>query len=309
MHYLISGGSGFIGRPLVTGLLADGHRVTVLTRDYARARLRMGSKPTLVCNVSELAPETDIDVMINLAGAGIADRRWTNPRKRVLMDSRVKITRQMVDLIQRLRKPPLIFVSASAIGFYGASDDRPLRESDPAVTDEFTHELCKRWEAEALRASALGVRTVITRFGIVLGKGGGMIARLNLPFRLGLGGRLGSGEQILSWVHRDDVIAAIRYLIADEQCDGVFNVTAPEAVSNAEFTRALARVLRRPAVFPMPVFVVCALFGEMGERLLLRGQRVVPHRLTGMGFRFAFPTVEPALAEATGSDAGNPGSL
>lgn len=305
MHCLISGGTGFIGRRLVASLLADGHRVTVLTRDYARARLRVGSKPSIVCNLGELTPDTDIDVMINLAGPGIADRRWTAARKRILMDSRIETTQQMVDLMKRLKHPPRVFVSASAIGFYGASDDRPLGESDPAVSGGFSHELCKRWEAEAMRATASGVRTVITRFGVVLGEGGGMVARLKLPFSLGLGGRLGSGDQILSWVHMNDVIKAIRYLIADEKCDGVFNVTAPGAVSNAGFTQALASVLHRPVLLPMPAVLVRLLFGEMGGELLLSGQRVVPERLTRMGFGFEFPVVEAALAEATGSGAGS----
>ncbi len=303
MHYLISGGTGFIGKPLVAALRGDGHEVSVLTRDYAAARKRLGSDVTLLRSVDGIAADQPIDVVINLAGAGIADRRWSARRKRELLDSRVRTTQDLVQLVQRLRTRPDCFLSASAVGYYGASDDRPLTETEPAVTSEFTHELCRRWEEEALRVSALGVRTVITRFGVVFGPDGGMLARLEWPFRLALGGRLGSGRQMLSWVHRDDVISAIRFLIDDERHSGVFNVTAPKPVSNADFTRALARAVHRPAIMHMPSAVVRLLFGEMGDRLLLHGQCVMPARLQESGFEFLFPGVDEALQQAMGRSA------
>jgi len=303
MHYLISGGTGFIGKPLVAALCGDGHEVSVLTRDYAAARKRLGPDVSLLRSLDGIPADQQIDVIVNLAGAGIADRRWSARRKRELLDSRVHTTHELVELVQRLRTRPRCFLSASAVGYYGASDDTPLTETDTAVTREFTHELCRRWEEEALRVSALDVRTVITRFGVVLGSGGGMLARLEWPFRLALGGRLGSGHQMLTWVHRDDVISAIRFLIDDERHDGVFNVTAPQPVTNAAFTRALARAVGRPAIMHMPSAAVRLLFGEMGDRLLLNGQCVMPARLQESGFEFSYPEVDAALQQAMGRGA------
>jgi len=300
MHYLLTGGTGFVGTALCRGLLDDGHRVSVLTRDYARARMRLGQEVDLLRELQELPSTEAIDVIVNLAGAPIAERRWSDRRKRVLADSRVETTRQIVQLVQRLEQRPECMVSASAIGYYGAGDARPLTENSPA-NSEFTHELCKRWEAEARKVEAAGVRTCIARLGIVLGPGGGMLQKLLTPFRLGLGGRLGSGEQMMSWVHRDDVVAVIRRLSEDQSMDGVFNVTAPAPVSNAEFTRALARTLGRPALLPLPAWFVRLVFGEMGDRLLLNGQCVMPARLQEAGYGFRYRDIEEALrASLTG---------
>jgi uncharacterized protein (TIGR01777 family) len=297
MQFLISGGSGFIGQSLVPRLLAAGHAVIVLTRDYAATRLRLGPEVTLVRELDELDGDTEIDVMINLAGAGIADRRWTRARKQVLLDSRLQTTRAMVQLVQRLSRRPQCFISGSAVGYYGASDGQVLSEQAAVVNDEFSHQLCRRWEEEALKMSALGVRTCVVRLGVVLGRGGGMLKRLAPPFRFGLGGRLGSGQQMLSWVHMDDVVAALEHLIQDASCEGIYNLTAPHPASNEKFTRSLARVLKRPAVLPMPAPMVWLLFGEMGDRLLLHGQAVVPSRLLEEGFVFSYPEIEPALRD------------
>lgn len=299
MHFLISGGTGFIGSRLVPALLARGDRVSVLTRDYARARRRLGVDVELIRDLEEVTAEQSVDVMINLAGAGIADRPWTTSRKRVLVQSRVDTTRQLLDLIQRLDRKPACLISASAIGYYGASDGRPLNEAAQA-NSEFSHELCKQWEAEARKAEALGVRTCITRLGIVLGGREGMLKRLLLPFQLGLGGRIGSGEQMMSWVHVDDVVAAMLFLAEREELDGVFNLTAPNAVTNEVFTAALARQLNRPRLLPMPAWLVRTLFGEMGDRLLLHGQNVVPEHLQEAGFRFSQVEIDHALARCLG---------
>lgn len=297
MHYLITGGTGFIGRVLCSRLREEGHRVSVLTRDYAKARLQLGPEIELLRELQELDSNTRIDVIINLAGAPIADRRWTARRKRVLVDSRVEVTAAIYRLVQRLAHRPECLVTASAVGYYGASDERPLTEDAPA-NSEFTHELCKRWEEEARKIEALGVRTCIVRLGIVLGPKGGMLQKLLTPFRLGLGGRLGDGRQFMSWVHRDDVIEVIHWLSTNSQASGVYNLTAPEPVRNAEFTRSLASVLRRPALFPMPAWLVRLLFGEMGDRLLLHGQCVVPVRLQEAGYRFQYEEITEALRDS-----------
>ncbi|MEX1197335.1 MAG: TIGR01777 family oxidoreductase [Pseudohongiellaceae bacterium] len=297
MHYLITGGTGFVGQALCRRLLDEGHRVSVLTRDYARARTTLGRDVELLRELQELDAGEQIDVIVNLAGAPIADRRWSPRRKTELVDSRVGTTRQIIQLVQRLQHRPQCLISASAVGFYGAGDAKPLTEQSPA-NNEFSHELCKRWEEEARKAEAAGVRTCIIRLGIVLGRGGGMLQKLLTPFRLGLGGRLGSGSQMMSWVHRDDVVEVIRRLSEDTSLEGVFNLTAPAPVSNAEFTRALAGVLRRPAVLPLPAWFVRLVFGEMGDRLLLNGQCVMPARLQDAGYGFRYREVREALRDS-----------
>lgn len=293
-HVLITGGTGFVGVPLTLFLLRQGWAVTILVRDYARSRQLIGAEPVLIRSLDEIESTDKIDVMINLAGAGIADKRWTHARKKILLDSRVMTTRSLVALAQRLESRPGLLISASAVGFYGSSDERQLNEQAPGG-DEFTHELCKRWEEEASKAEALGMRVCLLRLGVVLAADGGMLAKLLPIFRLGLGGRTGSGQQYLSWIHRDDVIAVIDWLINSER-QGVFNVTAPHAVTNARFSELLAHTLHRPCLFPQPSAMVQLMFGEMGERLLLNGQNVVPARLLGEGFVFSYPTAQEALA-------------
>lgn len=294
MHYLITGGTGFVGKALCQRLTNDGHRVSVLTRDYARARMRLGREVELLRELQELEADERIDVIVNLAGAPITDRRWTASRKAELVNSRVEITRQVLQLVQRLEHRPQCLISGSAVGFYGASDARPLTEQSPA-NNEFSHELCKRWEEEARKIEALGVRTCIIRMGVVLGQGGGMLQKLLTPFRLGLGGRLGSGRQMMSWVHRDDVVDVILWFAGNESLEGVFNLTAPAPVSNAEFTRTLAEVLGRPALMPLPAWFIRLVFGEMGDRLLLNGQCVMPARLQEAGYSFRYREIREAL--------------
>lgn len=295
MQILITGGTGFIGSRLIEELLAGGHELTVLVRDYARARLILGTGPELVRSLDEIAHDRLFGAIINLAGAGIADKRWTRARKRLLLSSRLQTTRALVQLCQRLRQPPGLLLSASAVGFYGAHGAEALTETSP-VNDEFSHELCKRWEEEARKVESLGVRVCIMRLGVVLGAGGGMLGRLVPIFRLGLGGRIGDGEQMLSWVHRADVIGVMQFLLASEAESGVFNVTAPGAVTNREFTRELAAAVKRPALLPMPAPMVQLMFGEMGDRLLLHGQNVKPARLQTLGFEFRYPDLHSALS-------------
>lgn len=295
---LLTGATGFIGVPLVAALRTQGWQVTALVRDYARARRLLGGGVLLIKSLDEIDAEEQVDVIINLAGAGIADKRWTRARKKQLLDSRLQVTRALVQLAHRLETKPARLLSASAIGFYGASDNKPLDENAVA-SDEFTHELCKRWEQEAKKAEALGVSVSIMRLGVVLAAGGGMLGRLMPIFKCGLGGRTGSGAQYLSWIHRDDVLAAIQWLMTSGS-RGVYNLTAPGAVTNVRFSECFAAALGRPAWFAQPAIMVNLMFGEMGERLLLNGQNVVPARLQREGFRFLYPELDKALAASVG---------
>ena len=290
---LVTGATGFIGVPLMTSLRAQGWHSIALVRDYARARMLLGPEVELIRNLGELGPDTPIDAIINLAGAGIADKAWSKNRKKELLESRLLTTRAVVHLIQRLSRKPSHLLSASAIGFYGASDAQPLNES-AAAGEGFSHELCKRWEEEARKAEVTGIAVTLMRLGVVLAADGGMLGRLLPVFRLGLGGRTGSGQQYLSWIHRNDAIAAMLWLL-EHPLSGVVNLTAPHAVTNAAFSAALAAQLHRPAIFAQPEVIVRAIFGEMGEELLLSGQNVVPARLQDQGFQFSYPHIQLAL--------------
>jgi uncharacterized protein (TIGR01777 family) len=294
--FLITGGTGFIGSQLVRGLVSAGHTVVVLTRDPARQKGRYGDQVRYISDFDAIAKNTHFTAVINLAGEGIGDKRWSRVRKQALLDSRVKLTGKLIQLLERLETRPAVMVSGSAVGWYGAHDDAPLTETS-AFNPEFTHDLCQAWEDAAGRVKALGIRLCIVRLGIVLGRNGGVLKRLLPPFRFGLGGRIGSGRQVMSWVHLDDVLKAINFLVNRTDLNGVFNLTAPRAVSNADFTRGIGLAISRPTLLPLPGFMVKLLFGEMGDRLLLQGQNVVPARLQAAGFIFDYPVVEEAFAD------------
>jgi uncharacterized protein (TIGR01777 family) len=289
MKVLITGGTGFVGSHLVEYLLGKGCNITILTRDKAK----VAGGVEAISDIDEIKPSKKIDVIVNLAGAPIS-KRWSEKYKQELIDSRVNTTKGIISLIKKLKHKPELLISASAIGYYGSQDDTPLYENSPPL-NEFTHQLCKKWENEALKAEKIGVRVCITRLGVVLGKNDGALKQMIYPFKLGLGGKIGSGEQYFSWVHIDDVIAAFIFLVENKNQTGIYNVTAPNPVSNTEFTKALGRQLKRLTLFPMPTFVVKLLFGEKGETLLLNGQRVVPNKLKKAGFRFKYPKINEAL--------------
>ena len=297
-HYLVTGGTGFIGTRLVKELTAAGHRVTIFSRHPARHRARFSDAVSLVDSLGSIHSSEHFDGIVNLAGAGIADKRWTAERKRVLIDSHAGVTRDVVGLAARLETRPAVMVSGSAVGWYGAQGDRVLDEqAEPADPGEdFGHELCRRWEDAAQPVREHGLRLCIVRLGPVLEKHGGMLGRLLPPFRMGLGGRLGDGRQIISWVHLQDVVRAIQFLLASSGASGVYNLTAPLPVSNRVFSRELARALRRPAVLPLPGPVIRAVFGEMGDSLLLQGQKVIPVHLNREGFVFNFERIDEAFA-------------
>lgn len=290
MNYLITGGTGFIGSKLVEKILQGGNSVTVLSRN----KNTKNPKVRTISSLSEIALEEKIDYIINLAGEPIANKRWSVKQKEILLDSRLEITRQIIELIAKLKHEPLALISASAIGFYGSNGDEKLDETS-AYKTEFTHQLCSAWEAKALEAQRFEVRTCVVRFGIVLEKNGGALAKMLPAFKFGLGGKIASGKQFMSWIHLEDVLQAISFLINNSKLSGVFNLTAPNPVRNCEFTKILAKTLQRPALFNMPNFVVKILFGEMGETLLAKGQRVLPKNLLAAGFKFKFEKLEDAL--------------
>jgi len=300
---LVTGGTGFIGTALISQLLADGHTVTAWTRDAKAARSRLGTRVRCVGRLEELAPTDRCDVVINLAGARIVGPRWTDRRKTVLMQSRQGLTQGLVDWIGTREQRPWLMLSGSAIGYYGiqAQGDRQgLTEAAPPK-DVFMSRLCTSWEQAARGAETHGVKVVCTRFGVVLGQGGGSTPQLLLPIKLGVGGRLGSGQQWMSWIHLHDLIRALAHVwqLAEHATPGLadaYNFTAPKAVSQEEFGKVAAQILHRPFWSWIPAAPVRLALGEQAD-LLLEGQRVVPQRLLDSGFRFAYADVGSALTD------------
>ena len=297
MRILISGASGLVGTAATVALRAEGHAVAHFVRPGASADAGDVRWDPAAGTVDRDAME-GADAIIHLAGAGIGDGRWTEARKKVLRSSRVDSTRILVDAMATLRRKPRAFLAASATGYYGNRGDELLTESS-ANGSGFLAALARDWEAEASRADALGVRTVLLRFGVVLSLRGGALPRMLTPFKLGLGGRLGGGEQWMSWIALEDVMGVTRAALNDERFSGPVNLVAPNPARNVEFTRVLARVLRRPAILPAPVFALrLALGREMADELLLASQRVQPQKLLASGYAFRLPELEPALRSA-----------
>lgn len=291
MTIVIAGGSGFLGRKLVTRLESEGHAVTILTRRPTRAgEIKWnpdGSPGTLPSHLD------GTDVIINLAGEGIADKRWTPARKAALRNSRILATRTLARAVAQCARAPRVFINASAVGYYGACGDEPIIETAPAGSD-FLARLCVEWEQEACVVESLSTRLAMVRTGIALAHDGGALAKMLLPFRLGFGATLGSGDQFMPWIHVDDWTAMLSWLIQNDRAAGAFNATAPAPVTNRSFTHTLGRVLRRPAVLRAPVFVMQAMLGEMST-ILVNGQRVLPAHAEALGFRFTHRRLEPAL--------------
>ncbi len=296
MRVLVTGGSGFVGQRLCRQLVEQGHEVQVVSRSPHQVRDRLPNN----CDIRDSAQafiESPPDALVNLAGEPIAAKRWSDEQKAKLINSRVAATEQLVALCEQLNangQPlPKVMVSGSAMGYYGDQGKRVVTEKT-MPNDEFAHRLCKQWEAAAKPIEAMGVRLAIVRIGLVLEAGGGSLEKMLPPFKWGVGGRFGSGEQFMPWIHRDDLVAAILFLINQEGLSGAFNGCAPHPVTNATFTKTLASHLNRPAIFPVPAFVLKAGFGEM-SRLLLTGADMRPVRLEEAGFSFQYPTLDKAL--------------
>jgi len=282
--YLILGGTGLIGSALCRHLLAQGHQVIVMSRDRNKVKIQFDSKVLPIESLSEIHSEIVIDTVINLAGEPIADKPWTQKRKALIESSRITLTQTLVEWLAARKQKPKTLISGSAVGWYGDGRDVILTEQS-GFNDEYTHRLCDKWEKKALQASQLGIRVCIIRTGLVLSAEGGILKKMLLPFKLGLGGKIGSGEQYMPWVHIDDMVALLDFLIANEQLRGIFNACSPNSVTNRVFTQTLAQALHRYALVPMPAWLLKALLGEM-SCLLLTGQRTIPKRIIGSGFRF-----------------------
>lgn len=290
---LLTGATGFIGQALLRAWQGTG-ALAVLTQSGPRAAAHLGLAPGAIFDDAGAAAAFKPTVVVHLAGAGIAEARWTAKRRTALWASRVDYTRRLVEALHLA--PPERFIAASAIGYYGPDGAIPIGEEAPPGAG-FAAELCEAWEGESRALEATGAQVCCLRLGLVLGPGGGLLERLAPPFRLGLGGRIGDGTQGMSWIHRDDVLGLLSWLRTAAPLPKTVNGTAPHPVSNQEFTQALGRALRRPTPFPLPAALVKILFGQMGEELLLGGPRVLPRVAERAGFRFRFPTLAEALED------------
>lgn len=293
MRLLITGATGLIGRHLVP-LLAKEHTITALSRDTTRASKTLGQSVTLCVTLDELDTLDGFDAIINLAGEPIADHRWSQQQKQRICESRWHLTEGLLERLRRCTSPPLTWLNASAVGSYGPQGSQRLTEASPRQYDDFPHQVCVRWEELAQEAGEYGCRVCIMRIGPVLTPSGGMLAKLLPIFRAGCGGQQGDGCQYISWIALDDLLSAISFLLSETHCHGIFNLTAPHSLPQAEFARHLATSLGRPLLLPLPAWLLRLLLGEMST-LLLTGQNVYPQRLLDAGFHFKYPDLSSAL--------------
>lgn len=302
MRIVITGGTGLIGSRLVPALIDQGYQVLVLARNTGKAKARLGTNVEIV----KWDPsETDLDSnvlkdchgVINLAGETI-NSRWTAARKERILDSRIKTTAGLVKAMEKMKQRPEVFINASAVGYYGPRNDERLSENASAGTD-FLAAVCRKWEEEALKAKTMEVRVTILRLGVVLAPGDGALMQMLLPYRYFAGGPVGSGRQWFSWIHIEDLMKVIQYSLNNNTLEGPVNATAPQPVTNREFSRILGEVLHRPSWLPVPAFMMRLVFGEMAD-MLLNGQRVIPEKLLRSGFEFKYPDLRQALENLLG---------
>lgn len=304
MNILITGGTGFLGGELIKRYLASGHNITVHTRSPAKVERLFKGKVSALTDFDRPPANEHYQAIINLSGAPIIGGRWTTSRKKTIRQSRIDLTQSLVDFIGSLAQRPSVLVSGSAIGFYGDQADLALTEQSQPVVDDFSQQLCSDWERAALEAEQHGVRVCLVRTGLVLGNNGGLLKQMLLPYRLGLGGALGSGKQWMSWIHLRDWLNIVETLVADPHMQGPYNAVAPQPVINREFSNTLAELLGRPQLMPIPALPLKCLLGEMSA-LLLGSQRVVPQRLLDRNFQFEFTELRAALADILGEQSRN----
>lgn len=305
MKVVIAGGTGFLGRPLAELYAEEGQQVTVLTRRLAPAASEYEAGTGLP-GITHVGWQPDgstgpwsaaidgADVVVNLAGESIGNRRWSPAQKARIRDSRVLATRSLAGAIRGAARPPAVLISGSAVGYYGPRGDDTVTEEDAPGRD-FLAEVCTAWEREALAAVGSSTRVSIVRTGVVIERAGGALPRMLTPVRFFAGGPLGSGRQYMSWIHRADWLELVRWIARAPQAGGVFNATAPEPVTNAAFMKALARAMHRPSWLPAPAFALRLALGEMADSLILSGQRAVPARALRLGFRFHLPQIDQAM--------------
>ncbi len=303
MKLAVTGATGLVGGALCQNLIQAGHQVVALARNPEKAGNKLPNVEVVAWDATSGHPPVEalegLDAVVHLAGEPVAAGRWTSQRKKMIRESRVAGTRNLVEGLSHCQNPPKVLVSGSAIGYYGTHGDELLEETSHPGND-FLAELCQQWESEAKRATDSGVRVVLVRSGLILAREGGALPRMLPPFRMCVGGPLASGTQWMSWIHIKDELEAIGYAIEHDEIEGPLNLTAPNPVTNEEFSRTLARVLRRPAFFRVPGFVLQLLLGEMAETLLLKGQRVLPKKLEQSGYQFSFSDLSGAFADLLG---------
>lgn len=292
MKILITGGTGFIGSALCSLLLKNKkYDVIVLSRHPEK----INSGFQCISDLGQLNHDIHIDVVVNLAGEPIADKRWSKKQKEKIITSRIDITQKLIHYFERLAQKPELFISGSAVGYYGIGvNNIPLNEEDIGDSS-FSTQLCQQWESVARQAEQLGIRTCLLRTGIVLGKGGGALSKMLTPFKMGLGGKIGNGKQWMPWIHISDLLGIILYCIEHDNLNGAINGTAPNPVTNAAFTKTLGKILHRPAFLPLPAIAIKLLMGQMGEELLLNGKKILPEKALQAGYKFQYPHLEKAL--------------
>lgn len=291
MNLLITGGTGFVGSALCSRLLEEQHKIVVLSRNPKSI------KPPIkaVANLDQLSNDDIFDAVINLAGEPIANKRWNDQQKKRIFGSRIETTEALIEYFKKSKHKPKLLINGSAIGYYGTARTNDNIDEKSGCDDSFSSQLCQKWEAAALEAESLGIRTCLIRTGIVLGKNGGALSKMLPPFKMGLGGRIGYGKQWMSWIHLDDLVGIILYCINNDNLKGAVNGTSPNPVINEVFTKTLGTALKRPTIFPMPEIVIKLLMGQMGEELLLSGKRVLPRKALDAGYIFKYKTLEDAL--------------
>ena len=294
---LITGGTGFIGKPLCDRLLKDGYILYILTRNEKLNSTGNSHAKFYINNLSEVQ-NINIDIVINLAGETIA-QRWTKNARHRIYNSRISTTRDLVHFMRSKKIPPALFISGSAVGYYGVHNDKIFTEENVPETihSAFARSLCNSWEAEASHAADLGIRTVLLRIGPVLEKDGGILAKILPSFRLGLGSQMGDGCQWLSWIDRSDLIELIIFIIHEENMDGPVNATSPNPLTNKEFSLALAEALNRPYFLKIPEFVFKLIFGQMAEEIMINGQKVLPQKALSCGFPFSYPRIQQSFSK------------
>jgi hypothetical protein len=295
MKILITGASGLVGTALQKSFAEKGHKMLLASRSEPKDAHDI--QWTVEDGFAEPERLEGLDAVVHLAGESISGLRWTDEKKKAIRDSRVLGTRNVVEALSKLKKKPKVLIASSALGYYGERGDAEMTESD-SPGDNFLAEVAKDWEAESRRAEDAGIRTVLLRTGIVLSKDGGALGTMLLPFKMGVGGVVGSGKQWMSWIALDDHIAAINFAIENENLRGAVNAVSPNPVTNEEFTKVMGDVLYRPTFIPLPEFAVSMLMGEMGDALLLTSTKVLPKRLLDAGFEFKYPELKPALEHA-----------
>lgn len=297
MRILITGASGLIGKALQESFKEKGYEMLLATRSEPKDQQHIQWNADTGFADEDIERLEGLDAVIHLAGEGIAGLRWTDEKKKAIRDSRVFGTRTMIEAFARIEKKPKVFISGSAIGFYGDRGDDEMNEASGAGKT-FLADVCKEWESESRRAEDLGIRTVLLRTGIVLSKDGGALATMLTPFKLGVGGVVGSGKQWMSWISLVDVVGMINYALENENVRGAVNVVSPNPVTNEEFTKTLGSVLYRPTFLPLPEFAVNLVFGEMGDALLIDSTKVIPKRMKDAGYEFKFSELNAALENA-----------